>query len=144
MDVLGAYDENYSEIIDSLEKEGLLKYHGQQSDTLPFYSAASALILPTYHEGMSNVLQEAASCGRPVLASKIPGCQEIFEDGLTGIGFIPRSEDELYEAIERFISMPYDTRKEMGIKGREKMKAEFSRQVVIDAYKEEMKNVCVR
>ncbi len=144
LDVLGAYDENYSEIIESLEQEGLLTYHGQQSDTLPYYRAASAIVLPTYHEGMSNVLQEAASCGRPVLASDIPGCKEIFDDGVTGIGYASRSEEELYKAIEKFIAMPYEARKQMGEKGRQKMKAEFSRQVVIDAYKEEIANVCVR
>lgn len=39
----------------------------------------------SYHEGMSNVLRKATSAGRLVIATNIPGCEEIFEDGVTGI-----------------------------------------------------------
>ena len=43
-------------------------------------------MLPTWHEGMSNVLMEASATGRPVIATNISGCREIFEEGVTGFG----------------------------------------------------------
>lgn len=59
-----------------------------------------AVIIPSYHEGMSNVLLEAASTGRPVLASNISGCIEAFDEGISGFGFEPHSSRSIVEAIE--------------------------------------------
>ena len=87
---------------------------------------------------MSNVLLEAASSGRPVLASDISGCRETFDDGKTGIGFQPRNTESLYDAIVRFAEMTAEERAEMGRRGREKMQNEFDRQRVVEAYKEKI------
>ena len=42
------------------------------------------MVLPPHHEGMSNVLLEAASSGRALITSDIPGCREAVCDGRTG------------------------------------------------------------
>ena len=103
-----------------------------------FIKSCHAVILPTYHEGMSNVLLEAASTGRPVLASDIPGCREIFEEGISGLGFPPQDRQALLETVERFIALPHKDKREMGLAARAKVEREFDRQIVIDSYWEEI------
>ena len=136
--VVGAFDEDYVEYIQTAQVDGFIEYLGQQRDTLPFYAQCSAVVLPSYHEGMANVLLEAASCGRPVLASNIPGCRETFDEGITGIGFEPRNVESLVDAIKKFIDMPYEKKVAMGKAARKKMENEFDRQIVVDAYLNEI------
>lgn len=68
---------------------GIVDYQGYQMDVKPFLAAASAVVLPSYHEGLSNVLLEAAASARPILTTNVPGCAETFEEGVTGFGFAP-------------------------------------------------------
>ena len=90
---------------------------------------------------MSNVLQEAAAMGRPVLASYITGCKEIFDDGKSGFGFKPQNTQSLIGAIEKFIHLPYEEKREMGLHGRKKMEREFDRQIVVNAYMDEIERI---
>ena len=97
--------------------------------------------MPSYHEGMSNVILEASATGRPVLASDIPGCQEGFEDGITGFGFPPRDKEALLEALRKFVKLSEDERAQMGKNARAKMEREFDRKQVVNAYVEEIKGI---
>ena len=87
-----------------------------------------------YGEGMSNVLLESASSGRPVITTDNPGCRETFIDSETGLLFKGGDADSLCNIIERFLSMPNEARAEMGARGREYIKSNFSRDIVADAY----------
>ena len=113
-------------------------YHGRQNNIHDFIKNSHAIILPSYHEGMANVLLEAAACGRPILASKVPGCIETFNEGVSGLGFEPRNDDSLVQTIIEFIKMPYEQKKIMGIAGRQKIEKEFDRQLVVNANMEEI------
>lgn len=135
---LGYPDEDYQEKLDDFEQKGYIRQLGFDPDAHKYIREAHAIVLPTYHEGMSNVLQEAASTGRPVIATDIPGCREIFEDGLTGIACKPRSSESLIEAIGKFLSLSREERALMGRRGREKMEREFDRRKVTAAYMEEV------
>ena len=104
-----------------------------------FYKNCSAVVMPSYHEGICNVCLEGASTCRPVLASNVPGCKETIDDGISGIGFEAKSAEALKDAIKKFLSMPYENKKKMGLKGREKMEREFDRSIVISAYYDEIK-----
>lgn len=67
----------------------MTEFYGFQKEPLPFYQNCDCVVLPSYHEGMSNVLLEAAAVGRPIIASDIPGCREAVEHSKTGL-FVPR------------------------------------------------------
>ena len=136
--LVGPSEENYNEKLENLQKAGIIKYHGQQDDVHSFIKESHATILPSYHEGIANVLLESASAGRPVIASKIPGCQETFDEGISGLGFEVKNVNALINAIVKFIELPYKEKKKMGTAGRKKMEKEFNRQIVIDAYIEEI------
>ncbi|MBQ9897793.1 MAG: glycosyltransferase, partial [Synergistaceae bacterium] len=94
--------------------------------------------LPTYHEGMANALQEASATGRPVIASNIPGCQETFDDNITGFACEPKDAQSLTQAINKFINLNHQERREMGLRAREKMQREFDKEIVVDAYIDEI------
>lgn len=136
--LVGFCEENYEEKLRKFQEKGLLVFHGQQDNIIPFMQQANAIIQPSHHEGMSNVLLEAAACGRPILASDIPGCKETFDEGESGLSFIPNNSESLITTIEKFIEMAYDEKKKMGINGRKKIEKEFNRKVIVDSYKNEI------
>jgi glycosyltransferase involved in cell wall biosynthesis len=140
-DLVGISEEDYNHQIFELDRLGIINYHGQRDDVHSFIKNSHATVLPSYHEGLANVLLESASSGRPVLASRVPGCIETFEDGLTGFGFEARSVEGLVEAIIKFINLPYNQKKEMGTAGRKKIEKEFDRNIVIEAYLKEIYSI---
>lgn len=143
--MLGFIEEteaHYYEDLENLENKKIIRFHGSQKDTKPFIKASHAIIHPsTYGEGMSNVLLESASSGRPIISTDNPGCKETFIDGETGFMYQGGNVDELVEKIEKFLSLPNEKRKEMGEKGREYIKENFSRDIVIDAYINKIKEI---
>lgn len=129
--IVGSFEEAYKPVIDELEKAGVVKYHGYQSDMKPFYAMASCIVLPSYHEGMSNVLLEAAASGRPLITSDIPGCRETVENGVSGYLCPAKDADTLYDAMQRFVELSESWRAEMGRRGRERMEQKFSKTAVV-------------
>ena len=139
--LIGSYEDDYRELVEAKEREDIVEFIGYQKIIHPFYKTASAAVMPSYHEGMSNVVLEAAATGRPVLASNIPGCKEGYDDGVTGIGFEPRDKEAFYEAVKRFLRLSYEERKEMGRNARKKIEREFDRKIVVESYIEEMEKI---
>lgn len=136
--IVGPCEEEYEADLKHLQELNILDYHGVQRDVHGFYKACHAVVLPSYHEGMSNVLLEAAATGRPVLASDIPGCRETFAEGISGYGFEPGNCEALINAIEKFINLPHPDKQQMGLAGRAKVEREFNRQAVVNSYLEEI------
>ena len=138
LDVVGFCDEDYSVALNEAEKEGAINNHGLQSDVHPFYTNCHCTVLPSYHEGMANVMLEASSTGRPVITTRVPGCQETFDEGITGFGCDVKSTESLKQAMLRFLSIDQAEREQMGQAAREKMIREYDRNIVLKAYKEEI------
>lgn len=129
--MVGSFEEAYKPVMDQLEQAGVVKYHGYQSDMKPFYAMAGCVVLPSYHEGMSNVLLEAAASGRPLITSDIPGCREAVENGVSGYLCPAKDADALYEAMRRFAALSVEQRSQMGRCGRERMGQQFSKTAVV-------------
>ena len=129
--IAGSFEEVYKPAMDKLEQEEIVKYHGYQSDMKPIYAMASCVVLPSYHEGMSNVLLEAAASGRPLITSDIPGCREAVENGVSGYLCPVKNAGALYDAIQRFAELPKDLKAEMGRRGRARMEQHFSKKAVV-------------
>lgn len=139
-ELVGYYDEEaYRERAKRLEKDGVVHLVGYQSNPHPFYKSAWAVVMPSYHEGMSNVILEAAATGRPVLASDIPGCREGVDEAVTGFCFPAGNREALLETLRKFVALPYEAKVQMGRSAREKMEREFDRRQVVDAYMEEIR-----
>lgn len=133
LDIVGFYDdEGYKVQVEELAAEGIAVYHGFQSDPAPYYAAADCVVLPSYHEGMSNVLLEAAATGRPVITSDIPGCREAVEDGKTGLLCKAGDSESLYTQMARVAEISPAERQAMGQAAHEKMLREFDKRLVVE------------
>lgn len=132
--ICGFDEEGYEVQLKKLNDEGILTYHGMINDIRPILKEAHALVHPSYHEGMSNVMLEAGASGRPLIASNIPGCKEIVNDGETGFLFESKILKDLIDKIERFLALSITEKENMGLKSREKIVNEFNREIVIDKY----------
>lgn len=133
--ILGACEEAYGVRLEELQRKGIVVYHGQQADVRPFIAHTHCTVHPSFYpEGMSNVLLESCAAGRLIITTNRAGCGEIVDDGVNG--FIVKQQDgnDLVEKIERFIILPHDTKRKMGLAAREKVEREFDRSIVIRAY----------
>lgn len=140
-DILGYCDEDYQELLDEMEKDGVIRQLGFHTEVHPYLTETDAVVMPSYHEGMSNALLEAAATGRAVIASNISGCKETFEDGKTGFGFTPGKAEELIQAMEKFLALSYEERALMGREARKKMEREFDRKLVTKSYMDEVHRI---
>ena len=131
---------HYDAELKQLGEQNIVLYRGSQKDVKPFVARAHCTIHPsTYGEGMSNVLLESASSGRFLITTDNPGCQETVEEGKTGFIYHGEDVDALVDAIKRFLALPNETRKKMGEAGRQRVKDNFSREIVVKAYKSKIK-----
>lgn len=140
-EMVGYYEDDYKELVEQYEQEGIVHLVGYQKIMHPFYKSAWAVLMPSYHEGMSNVILEAGATGRPVLASDIPGCREGFDEAVTGFGFPARDKEALLDTLRKFLALPYEAKVQMGHHARMKMEREFDRQQVVSAYLEEINQI---
>jgi galacturonosyltransferase len=137
--ILGSCEESYEQTLADLQNNGTIIYHGLQKDVRPFIIQAHCTIHPTFYpEGMSNVILESAATGRPVITTRRHGCMEAIENGVTGFLFHELNTSELISCIDKFMEMTHQERVAMGMAAHEKMKREFDRQIVVDAYLDEI------
>ncbi len=138
--ILGSYeDTSYQPIIEELMSKGIVEYHGKQFDTRPFVAKSHCTIHPSFYpEGISNVLLESEASCRPVITTDNHGCQETVDDGVTGF-IVPMCDTAaLINAVEKFINLPYEQKKQMGLNARAKVVKEFDRQTVVNKYLEQI------
>ncbi len=129
--IVGSFEEGYKPLMDELEQTGVVKYHGYQSDMKHFYAMADCVVLPSYHEGMSNVLLEAAASGRPLITSDIPGCREAVEPGVSGYLCPARDADALYATMRQFLELPPAQRAAMGAASHDWIARNFDKKAVV-------------
>lgn len=88
-------------------------------------------VLPSYHEGMSNVLLEGAATGRALITSDIPGCREAVEDGVSGYLCPAQDAEGLTRAMRDFAQQSFDRQVQMGQSGRALAERKFDKQLVV-------------
>ena len=131
IDMVGFFEDEYRQKVQKMEEKGIVKFHGFKEDPRPYYEQADCVVMPSYHEGMSNVLLEAASMGRPIITSRIHGCMEAVVEGESGFLCEVRNEESLYRMMKQFISLPTEEREKMGIRGRRLMEEKFQKSKVV-------------
>lgn len=135
-------ESRYEKELAELSEQGIVYYRGSQKDVKPWIARAHAIIHPsTYGEGMSNVLLENAASGRFLITTDNPGCKEIVVDGESGFIYHGGDVDALIRRIEEFLSLDNERRKSMGAVGRKHVEDNFSREIVVEAYKEKIKKI---
>lgn len=132
LDIVGFFEDEYKDAVEKLVEDGIVVFHGFQEETRPYYVMADCVALPSWHEGMSNVLLEASAIGRPVITSDIPGCREAVEDGKTGYLCEVKNADMLFEKMKLMVDKSAEEIEEMGRCARKRMEELFDKKKVVE------------
>lgn len=130
------------EQMDEWVDEGVIDYLGAVNDVRPFLYDSTCVVLPSsYREGIPFSLMEGAAAGKPLIATNGVGCKEVVEDGVTGFLCGLKDVHSLSCCMEKIVQMPEAERRQMGLRGREKMENEFGIRLVIQKYDELVKSL---
>jgi glycosyltransferase involved in cell wall biosynthesis len=137
--LLGSIDEgnrsgiSENELRDWIE-QGVVEHLGHAEDVRPHIAAATAVVLPSYREGLPRSLLEAAAMARPLIATDVPGNRQIVEHGVNGLLCEVRNPNSLAGAIKTMGTMRPERRAEMGRAGRAIAERDYGEGRVIRAY----------
>jgi glycosyltransferase involved in cell wall biosynthesis len=113
-------------------KQGIIEYLGETDDVRPYIADADCVVLPSYREGLPRTLLEAAAMGRPIIATDVTGCREVVQNGVNGYLCKARDANDLAEKMKDIIMLSTGERKEMGLKGREKVERYFDEKIIVE------------
>ncbi len=144
--VLGAfYSGNPTAItkeqMDEWIKNGIINYLGVSDNVSEIIKNSDCVVLPSYREGLSRVLLEAASMAKPIITTDTPGCRDVVEDGINGFLCKVKDSKDLANKMEKMLNLSEEDRIKMGKAGREKIIKEFDEKIVIEKYLKAIKEV---
>lgn len=120
------------------EQTRTVKYLGETSNVLPYIENATCVVLPSYREGVSRVLLEAASMERPIIASNVPGCREIVIEGYNGFLCEAQDTNSLIACMMHMLSISQVELEAFGKNGRTHVIKHFDEQKTIALYKRKL------
>lgn len=109
---------------------------GRQNDVRPYLRASDAFVLPSYREGLGQVLLEANAMDVPCIATDITGCKDVIEAGVNGELVEARNADLLYEKMKEWLNNP-DKVKTMAANCRSLIVSRYKKDAVRDEYYKE-------
>ncbi len=113
--------KNYRE---ELEEIKCLKILGKVNNMKEIYLKSDLVVLPSWREGLSKALIEAASMELPIITTDVAGCNDVIDHGINGMLVPVRDSHALSLAIEFLILNP-DIAEKFGRLAREKVKNNF-------------------
>lgn len=147
--LLGKSDEGNTtgiraEELQSWIDESVVEHLGHAADVRPHIAEATAVVLPSYREGLPRSLLEAAAMARPMIASDVPGNRQLVEHETNGLLCKARDAASLAQAMERMGSMDPDQLAEMGRRARTLVEREYGQELVIKAYLDVVEQLALR
>ena len=97
------------------------------------YASVDCVVLPSYREGMPRSLLEAGAMGLPVVATDVPGCRNIVEDGYNGLLCEVKNSGSLVQTMQKVMAMTEQERARMGENGRALVSKQYGEHLVIEA-----------
>lgn len=122
--------------VESWVNEGVVDYLGATTDVRPYIDDADCIVLPSYREGTARTLLEAAAMGKPLIATDVPGCNNVVDHGQNGFLAQVRDATDLTRQIETLAMLPTPDVAALGRGSRAKVEMEFDERLVIDRYLE--------
>ncbi len=140
MVLVGGLDPNARFALDQSElqswiAEGVVEWWGYRSDIGEILALSSIACLPSWNEGLPKFLLEASACGRPLVATDVPGCREVVRHGENGLLVRREAPRELADALQELIE-DGSLRQRMGERARSIVEEEFSLDLVIEQHLE--------
>ncbi|MBS0185262.1 MAG: glycosyltransferase family 4 protein [Proteobacteria bacterium] len=134
LQIVGASDpENPSSIPESFLKswrqENIIDFLGSRDDIPMLLQESDIAVLPSYREGLPKALLEAAATGLPLVATDVPGCREIVQDGINGFLVPVKDAQKLAEVLEA-LACDASLRQKMGKESLKLVKDQFSEEKI--------------
>ena len=137
--LLGQIDEHHkrgipSETIQKWIEKNQVEYLGTTEDVKSFISKADCIVLPSYREGTPKSLLEAASMAKPIVATNVPGCNNVVIDGKNGFLCKLKDSSDLARKMKLMYTLEPKSRSDMGEFSRDYVRQNFDEKIVIDKY----------
>jgi glycosyltransferase involved in cell wall biosynthesis len=113
-----------------------IRWHGHVSDIPGVWRTHHVGLFPSRGgEGLPRAMLEAASCGRALIATNVPGCADFVRTGLEGIIVEPNSVEELERAIDTLVRQP-NLLEQMGCAGRRRILGNSTEEIITARYRQ--------
>jgi glycosyltransferase involved in cell wall biosynthesis len=137
--VLGALDPNHKrgiepKLVNEWVESGVVEYLGTTENVHQYIGKADCIVLPSYREGTPRTLLEAASSSKPIIATDVPGCNQVVVDNVNGLLCKIKDSSDLANKMKMMAGMDNEKLRTFGVNGRAKMEAEYDESIVINKY----------
>lgn len=137
--IMGSYDANNPNSVNKtyLKKninQGNIEYIGFKDDPFSVVKTVDCVVLPSYREGLSRSLLECMALCKPIITSKVPGCEELIINNSNGFLCEPKSSKDLSEKMIKIINLNHNEIQAMGYKGLEIIKEKYTIEIVLDKF----------
>ena len=129
------------EQLDQWQKVPEIKYLGHVDNVASVMNRASCVVLPSYREGLSRVLLEAAALAKPIITTNVPGCKDVVDDGDSGFLCEVKSGQDLASKMIDMLQLSGSRMEQMGLNARIKVENEFNEDIVFSKYIRAIKNI---
>ena len=129
----GSRKTEFERLAKDLNMRERIIFLGARKNIPEILSGIDIFVMPSLWEGLGLAVLEAASAGKPIVASRVGGLPEIISDGETGVLVEPKNVKSLADGLERVLLGKVDA-KEMGARARKMVKEKFSAQKMVEAY----------
>jgi len=111
-----------------------IKYLDYVENIKPLIINSDCVVLPSYREGLPRSLLESFALMKPIIASKVPGCEDVVDHEMNGFLCKPKSSSSLANSMIKMIEIGESKRNEFGLNGRKKVEKFFSEELVFKEY----------
>lgn len=128
--LIGPFDERDGlpdTLITKFRNDDSIYLPGSIKDTQDYYSIMDIFVLPTYREGLPNVLLEASAMKIPIVATEATGCIDVVKEGVNGRLVKIKNASDLAEKLLYYLDNPI-SRKKHGVNGRQIIEENFGQE----------------
>ena len=142
--LIGGDGQLKDSIVATLQEEGLtdrvdLPGWIPHDDLPPYLNHLRLLVLPSYTEGLPNIMLEAMACGTPVLATPVGAIPDVIIDGKTGFIMENNSPECIAENVIRALNSP--DLEEIAENGRRFVEENFTFEKVVENWKKILQSI---
>ncbi|HEY8388066.1 MAG TPA: glycosyltransferase family 4 protein [Parasegetibacter sp.] len=124
------------------QKEKIVSYFGETTDIRPFVDSSDCVVLPSYYgEGLSRVLLEAASMGKPIITTRNVGCEQLVMENENGFLCNIRDPQDLAAKMMQLHALSTEERVKMGKVSRSLVEAHYDEKKILDIYLNKIQNI---
>ncbi len=123
-------------VLAQLRQDPQIELLGPTDDVRPFIAEADCVVLPSYREGTPRSLLEAAAMGKPLIATNVPGCRQVVQDGYNGYLCRVKDPHDLARAMRQLMQLSPEQHEAMGQASRNLAEELFDEKLVVEKYLE--------